>query len=76
MNIHVQPLIQGWTKQTKNDFKSIQKSWDGVLEGIRTPDPRFRKPVLYPAELPRRCISSIIGRIDCAIAAVAISHLI
>jgi hypothetical protein len=26
----------------------------GVLEGIRTPDPRFRKPVLYPAELPRR----------------------
>jgi hypothetical protein len=27
---------------------------DGVLEGIRTPDPRFRKPVLYPAELPGR----------------------
>ena len=25
---------------------------DGVPEGIRTPDPRFRKPVLYPAELP------------------------
>jgi hypothetical protein len=24
----------------------------GVPEGIRTPDPRFRKPVLYPAELP------------------------
>ncbi len=22
-------------------------------EGTRTPDPRFRKPTLYPAELPR-----------------------
>jgi hypothetical protein len=25
---------------------------NGVPEGNRTPDPRFRKPVLYPAELP------------------------
>lgn len=25
---------------------------NGVPEGSRTPDPRFRKPVLYPAELP------------------------
>ena len=24
----------------------------GLLEGIRTPDLRFRKPLLYPAELP------------------------
>ena len=24
----------------------------GVPEGIRTPDRRFRKPLLYPAELP------------------------
>ena len=24
----------------------------GVPEGIRTPDLRFRKPLLYPAELP------------------------
>jgi hypothetical protein len=44
----------------------------GVLEGIRTPDPRFRKPVLYPAELPRRGEGSIIGRIDCAIAGWAL----
>ena len=28
------------------------KMKDGVPEGNRTPDPRFRKPVLYPAELP------------------------
>src|SRR5579863_9249581 len=27
---------------------------NGVPEGNRTPDPRFRKPVLYPAELPGR----------------------
>ena len=25
---------------------------DGLPGGNRTPDPRFRKPVLYPAELP------------------------
>jgi hypothetical protein len=30
----------------------MKKLWAGVPEGIRTPDPRFRKPVLYPAELP------------------------
>jgi hypothetical protein len=35
----------------------------GVLEGIRTPDPRFRKPVLYPAELPRRVELTSIGQI-------------
>ena len=31
----------------------------GVPEGNRTPDPRFRKPVLYPAELPGLCLFSI-----------------
>ncbi len=29
----------------------------GVPEGIRTPDLRFRKPLLYPAELPGRARS-------------------
>lgn len=40
----------------------------GVPEGIRTPDPRFRKPVLYPAELPRhQGVGSIgIGRFEAA----------
>ncbi len=28
----------------------------GGPEGIRTPDLRFRKPLLYPAELPGRAI--------------------
>ncbi len=31
---------------------------NGVPEGIRTPDLRFRKPLLYPAELPGRTSSS------------------
>jgi hypothetical protein len=31
---------------------SFTRKKHGVPEGIRTPDPRFRKPVLYPAELP------------------------
>ena len=30
----------------------------GVPEGNRTPDPRFRKPVLYPAELPGPLLSA------------------
>lgn len=31
----------------------IEPKWhDGVPEGTRTPDPKFRKLVLYPAELP------------------------
>lgn len=39
----------------------------GVPEGSRTPDPRFRKPVLYPAELPGRATAtfgaySVLGR--------------
>ena len=29
-----------------------RKGESGAPEGIRTPDPRFRRPVLYPAELP------------------------
>ena len=35
-------------------FASLSVSRNGVPEGNRTPDPRFRKPVLYPAELPGR----------------------
>ena len=36
----------------------------GVPEGIRTPDPRFRKPVLYPAELPGLKILSHANRMS------------
>ena len=31
----------------------------GVPEGIRTPDLRFRKPLLYPAELPGRVANRV-----------------
>ena len=31
---------------------------DNVLEGIRTPDPRLRRPLLYPAELLTHLSSS------------------
>lgn len=33
--------------------KISDKTSLSTLEGIRTPDPRFRKPLLYPTELPR-----------------------
>lgn len=44
----------------------------GLPEGIRTPDPRFRKPVLYPAELPGGVTLifgaySVLGRTDTAL---------
>lgn len=42
------------TKREKSHAKSKRKRSDGVPEGIRTPDLRFRKPLLYPAELPGR----------------------
>ena len=32
-----------------------------VLEGIRTPDPRLRRPLLYPAELRTHCPSAKAG---------------
>ena len=32
---------------------------DGTPGGIRTHDPRFRKPVLYPAELRARCLGKV-----------------
>ena len=35
-------------KQKKHSFRSALL---GALGGIRTPDTRFRKPPLYPAEL-------------------------
>ena len=34
------------------------KTPDNVLEGIRTPDPRLRRPLLYPAELQTHALFS------------------
>ena len=38
-------------RYTHHDYQKIYKS---VSEGIRTPDPRLRRPLLYPAELLTR----------------------
>ena len=35
------------------------KTPDNVLEGIRTPDPRLRRPLLYPAELQTHFSASL-----------------
>jgi site-specific DNA recombinase len=37
----------------EQSFKISEDNPLCTLEGIRTPDPRFRKPLLYPTELPR-----------------------
>ena len=34
---------------------------NGALEGIRIPDRRYRKPVLYPAELRTHIVSILRG---------------
>lgn len=36
----------------QRESKYLKNKTYGVPEGIRTPDLRFRKPLLYPAELP------------------------
>src|ERR1700709_213593 len=41
---------------------SARTGWPGVPEGIRTPDLRFRKPLLYPAELPGHACTGTIAR--------------
>ena len=43
---------EGATETDKNSSLINAYKMAGVPEGNRTPDPRFRKPVLYPAELP------------------------
>ena len=39
---------------------------DGAVEGTRTPDRRFRKPLLYPAELPPQHASNGSHRVGLA----------
>ncbi len=36
-----------WTRQRENEFEN------GAGAGTRTPDPRFKRPLLYQAELRR-----------------------
>lgn len=43
-------------------MESIIKEFkSGALEGIRIPDRRYRKPVLYPAELRTHIVSILRG---------------
>ena len=39
------------------------KTPDNVLEGIRTPDPRLRRPLLYPAELRTHVAAYRLGNV-------------
>jgi hypothetical protein len=41
-----------WTKVAKESFgNGVKNAFLNAPGGIRTSDPRFRKPVLYPSEL-------------------------
>ena len=51
--------VQPWRRFTGARYESTE---NGAVEVTRTPDRRFRKPLLYPAELPpQRCAA----RVDC-----------
>lgn len=52
MNVCCPTYFVSGTKIKKTQTMSVCCFLAGVPEGSRTPDPRFRKPVLYPAELP------------------------
>ena len=55
-----EPLLARHENQREKMRISLSKilKVNGVPEGIRTPDLRFRKPLLYPAELPGRGLST------------------
>jgi hypothetical protein len=46
-----EPLASRATIWRANQLRYTHRN---VLEGIRTPDPRLRRPLLYPAELQTR----------------------
>ena len=53
----LEPMISRTTIWRANQLRHTHHSQDNltnVPEGIRTPDPRLRRPLLYPAELQTR----------------------
>ena len=46
-------------KSSNKKSPGLDKNENGVLEGIRTPDRRLRRPLLYPAELPGRLLFNL-----------------
>ena len=51
-------LVRKAAYLTKSEISATASSLINVPEGIRTPDKRLRRPLLYPAELRTHLISS------------------
>ena len=45
------PCLTAWRHPSKSGYGMVVTKSSGAFEGIRTPDPRLRRAMLYPAEL-------------------------
>ncbi len=50
-NAGLEPADDGVKVRCLTDLANSHRLINGVPTGIRTPDPRLRRPLLYPAEL-------------------------
>ena len=56
----LEPSTPGTTIRCSNQLSYTHHKRIGAPEGIRTPDPRLRRPLLYPTELQAHCRKAVV----------------